>query len=130
MPKKTSLVTLSADARVPLEPLRHRGQSAPRQVPRARLLRTAAEGWEDGARAEAREVGRATVARPRQRVGECGRGARDAPPRPGQPPQLEAQAAARVSAAAWRTAPAGRQRWPRPRRADRVVAWPLAASSA
>jgi transposase len=130
MPKKTYLVTLSADERGHLEQLLHSGQSATRKVTRARMLLKAADGWEDGAIADAREVGRATVERTRQRVVECGRGALDEQPRPGQQPKLDAKAEARLIAAACRTAPAGRQRWTLQLLADRVVAWQVAESYA
>jgi len=130
MPKKTSVVTLEAEAREPLAPLLHRGTHATRQVTRARILLTAAAGGEERAMAEALSVGRTTVARTRQRFVAAGLGARAARPRPGPLPKLAATAAARLLAAAWSTAPAGRQRWPVHRRAARVVALGLAASSA
>jgi transposase len=128
MPKKKYLVTLSADERVHLEQLLHSGQSATRKVTRARILLKAADGWEDGAIADALEVGRATVERTRQRFVECGLGALDEQPRPGQPPKLDAKAEARLIAEACSTAPAGRQRWTLQLLADRVVALQLAES--
>jgi hypothetical protein len=128
MPKKKYLVALRDDAREQLADLRHRGTPATRHGPRARRLLKAAEGWEDSASAAALSGGRAPVERPRQRFVAEGLAARAERPRPGPQPQLEAQAEARWSAAACRAAPEGRQRWPLPRLAERVVARGLAAS--
>jgi len=129
MPKKKYLVTLSDNEREQLEHLLHGGTHATRTVPRARLLRKAAEGWEDSTIAAALSVGRATVERPRQRFVAEGLAALAERPRPGTPPKLDAKAEARLIAAACRAAPEGRQRWTLPLLADRVVALGLAASS-
>jgi transposase len=129
MPKKKYLVTLNADEREQLEHLLHSGTHATRKVTRARLLLKAAEGMEDSAIAVALSVGRATVARTRQRFVEAGLEALAERPRPGQQPQLDAKAAARLIAEACSIAPEGRQRWTLPLLADRVVALGLAASS-
>ena len=126
MPKKISLVTLSADEREQLEQLLRSGQHATRKVTRARLLLKAAEGWEDHASAAALTVGRATVEHLRQRFVEEGLGAREERPRPGTAPKREAKAAARLLAAACSAAPAGRRRWTLSLRADRVVTLGLA----
>jgi transposase len=128
MPKKKYLVTLKADEREQLQQLLHSGTPATRKVTRARILLTAAEGWEDRAMAAALSVGRATVARLRQRFVAEGLGALDERPRPGIPPKLDEKAEARLSAAACSNAPQGRQRWPVHLRADRVVVLGLAAS--
>jgi hypothetical protein len=64
MPKKKYLVTLDDDERAQLEHLLHSGTHATRKVTRARILLKAAEGWEDGAIADALAVGRTTVERP------------------------------------------------------------------
>jgi transposase len=122
MPKKKYLVTLADDERQELEHLLHSGTHATRKVTRARLLLKAADGWEDQAIAAALSVGRATVERLRQRFVEEGLGALTDPPRPGMPPKRDVQAAARLSAAAWSAAPAGRQRWTFHLLANRVVA--------
>jgi len=122
MPKKKYLITLADDERQELEHLLHSGPHATRQVPRARILLKAAEGWEDQAIAAALSVGRATVERLRQRFVEEGLGALADYPRPGMPPKLDAKAEARLRAAACRAAPEGRQRWPLHLLADRVVA--------
>ena len=95
MPMKKYLVTLDDEEREPLEHLLHRGTHATRQVPRARLLRTAAAGAQDRASAAALSVGRAPVERPRQRLVAEGLGALAERPRPGTPPTLAAQAPAR-----------------------------------
>jgi hypothetical protein len=79
--------------------------------------------------AAARSVGRAPVERTRQRFVEEGLAALEERPRPGIQPKRAAQAAARLLAAACRAAPAGRQRWPLPVLAERVVAFGLAAAS-
>ena len=130
MPKKKYLVTLEDDERQPLDALRHRGTHATRKVTRARILLKAAAGVEDSALAAALSVGRATVERPRRRFGEEGLGALEERPRPGTLPKLDAKAPARLSAAACRAAPAGRQRWTWQRLADRGVALGLAAAYA
>jgi transposase len=128
MPKKKYLVTLDDDEREQLEPLLHSGTHATRQVTRARILLKAAAGWEDSAIATALVVGRATVDRLRQRFVEEGLGALEERPRPGTQPKLDEQAEARLLAEAWSAAPAGRQRWPLPLLAERVVARGLAQS--
>jgi Winged helix-turn helix len=129
MPKKKYLVALSDDAREQIEHLLHSGTHATRTVTRARMLLKAAEGWEESAMAAARSVGRAPVERTRQRFVEEGLAALEERPRPGIQPKRAAQAAARLLAAACRAAPAGRQRWPLPVLAERVVALGLAAAS-
>lgn len=128
MPKKKYLVTLADDERAQLERLLQSGRHATRKVTRARILLKAAEGWEDRAIADALSVGRATVERLRQRFVEEGLGALAEHPRPGTPPKLDAQAAARLIAEACSTAPAGRQRWTLHLLAARVVALGLAES--
>ena len=130
MPKKKYLVTLDDDERQQLELLLHSGTHATRKVTRARILLTAAEGWEDRAIAEALSVGRATVERLRQRFVAEGLGALAAHPRPGTVPKLDAKAEARLIAEACSAAPAGRQRWSLQRLADRVVPLGLAQSYA
>ena len=129
MPKKKYLVTLNADEREQLEHLLHSGTHATRKVTRARLLLKAAEGMEDSAIAVALSVGRATVARTRQRFVEAGLEALAERPRPGQQPKLDAKAEARLIAEACSIAPEGRQRWTLHLLAERVVALGLAASS-
>jgi transposase len=129
MPKKTYLVTLSGTERAELEHLLQSGTHATRKVTRARILLKAAEGWEDSASAAALSVGHATVERTRQRFAEEGLAALGERPRPGTQPKLDEKAQARLIAEAWRTAPAGRQRWTLPRLANRVVALKLAESS-
>jgi transposase len=128
MPKKKYLVTLNADEREQLEHLLHSGTHATRKVTRARLLLKAAEGMEDSAIAVALSVGRATVARTRQRFVEAGLEALAERPRPGQQPKLDAKAEARLIAEACSIAPEGRQRWTLHLLAERVVALGLAAS--
>jgi transposase len=128
MPKKKYLVTLDAEEREYLEQLLHSGTHATRRVTRARILLKAAEGWEDGAIAEALSVGRATVERTRQRFVEEGLGALADHPRPGTLPKLDAKAEARVIAEACSAAPEGRQRWTLHLLADRVVTLGLAES--
>ena len=130
MPKKKYLVTLSDEERAPLEHLRHGGTHATRQVPRARMLLKAAEGWEDSAIAAALSVGRATVERTRQRFVAEGLQALAERPRPRTQPKLDVQAQARLIAEACRAAPEGRQRSTWPLLAHRVVALGLAASYA
>jgi transposase len=122
MPKKKYLVTLADDERQELEHLLHSGTHATRTVTRARILLKAADGWEDQAIATALSVGRATVERLRQRFVEEGLGALADHPRPGMPPKLAVQAAARLSAEACSAAPEGRQRWTLHLLANRVVA--------
>ena len=126
MPQKQSLITLGDEEREQLEQLRHSGTHATRKVTRARMLLKAAEGWDDRAIAAARSVGRATVARLRQRFVEAGLGALAERPRPGTQPKLDEKAEARLSAEAWSGAPEGRKRWTLPLLADRVVALGLA----
>ena len=128
MPKKKYLVTLSDNEREQLEHLLHSGTHATRKVTRARMLLKAAEGWQDSALAAALAVGSATVERLRQRFVEEGLGALEARPRPGTQPKLDAQAEARLIAAAWSDAPEGRKRWTLHLLADRVVALGLAES--
>jgi transposase len=128
MPKKKYLVTLGDDEREHLARLLHGGTHATRQVTRARLLLKAAEGWQDSALAAALAVGRATVERTRQRFVAAGLAALEERPRPGTQPKLDAQAEARLIAAACRTAPEGRQRWTLPLLADRGMARGLAAA--
>jgi len=122
-------VALADDEREQLEHLLPSGTHATRKVTRARMLRKAAEGWEDRAIAAALSVGRATVERLRQRFVAAGLGALAERPRPGTPPKREEKAAARLSAAACRNAPEGRKHWTLPLLADRVVALGLAESS-
>ena len=128
MPKKKYLVTLEAEEREYLEQLLHSGTHATRRVTRARILLKAAEGWEDGAIAEALSVGRATIERTRQRFVEEGLGALADHPRPGTLPKLDAKAEARLIAEACSAAPEGRQRWTLHLLADRVVTLGLAES--
>jgi transposase len=128
MPKKKYLVTLHDEEREQLEHLLHSGTHATRKVTRARILLKAAEGAEDSAIAAALSIGRATVARTRQRFVEEGLGALEERPRPGTQPKLDAQAQARLIAEACSTAPEGRKRWTLPLLADRVVTLGLAAS--
>jgi transposase len=128
MPQKKYLVTLNDEERAPLEPLLHNGTHATRKVTRARILLKAAEGWEDQALAAALSVGRATVARLRQRFVEEGLGALEERPRPGTQPKLDAKAEARLIAEACSAAPEGRKRWTLPLLADRVVTLGLAES--
>src|SRR5262245_49552908 len=130
MPKKQYLVALNDDEREHLGHLLHGGTHATRQVTRARMLRKAAEGWEESAIAAALSVGRATVERTRQRCGEEGLKALEERPRPGTQPKLDAKAAARLSAEPGSAAPEGRQRWTLHRLAARVGARGLAASYA
>ena len=130
MPKKKYLVTLDDNERAHLEHLLHSGTHATRTVTRARILLKAAEGAEDSAIAAALSIGRATAARTRQRFVEEGLGALEERPRPGTQPKLDAQAPARLIAAACRPAPEGRKRWTVHLLADRVVALGLAASYA
>jgi len=129
MPKKKYLVTLDDDERTQLEHLLHSGTHATRKVTRARILLKAAEGWEDGAIADALAVGHTTVEGLRQRFVEAGLGALADCPRPGSLPKLEEKAEARLIAEACRAAPAGRPRWTLHLLADRVVALGLAESS-
>src|SRR5687767_9947381 len=110
MPKKKYLVTLDNAEREQLEQRLHSGTHATRKVTRARILLKAAEGWEDRAITDALSVGRAPVERLRQRFVEEGLGALEERPRPGLPPQLDEQAAARLLAEACSAAPEGRQR--------------------
>src|SRR5256885_447124 len=128
MPKKKYLVTLDDDEREQLEHLLHSGTHATRTVTRARILRKAAEGWEDCAIAAALAVRRTTVERLRQRFVEEGLRALADRPRPGILPKLDEKAEARLIAEACRAAPAGRQRWTLHLLADRVVALGLAES--
>jgi transposase len=130
MPQKTYLVTLDDDEREQLAHLLHSGTHATRKVTRARILLKAAAGAADSAIAAALSVGRATVARPRQRFVEEGLGALAERPRPGTQPKLAEKAQARLIAEACSAAPAGRQRWTLPLLADRVVARGLAESYA
>jgi transposase len=128
MPKKKYLVTLDDDERAQLEHLLHSGTHATRKVTRARILLKAAEGWEDGAIADALAVGRTTVERLRQRFVEAGLGALADCPRPGILPKLDEKAEARLIAEACSAAPEGRQRWTLHLLAERVVALGLAES--
>ena len=130
MPQKKYLITLEDAEREQLEQLLHSGTHATRKVTRARMLLKAAEGWEDQAIAAALSVGRAPVARRRQRFVEEGLGALEERPRPGTQPKLDAKAEARLIAEACSDAPEGRKRWTLHLLADRVVALGLAASYA
>jgi len=130
MPQKKYRITLKDAEREQREQLLHSGVHATRKVTRARILRKAAEGWEDQAMAAVLSVGRATVERLRQRFVEEGLGALEERPRPGTQPKLDAKAEARLIAEACSAAPAGRMRWTLPLVADRVVAHGLAASYA
>ena len=126
MPQKKYLVTLEDTEREQLEELLHSGVHATRKVPRARILLKAAEGWDDQAIATALSVGRAPIARLRQRFVAEGLGALEERPRPGTQPKREEKAEARLIAEAWSAAPEGRKRWPLHLLADRVVALGLA----
>src|SRR5919206_4153715 len=128
MPKKKYLVTLDNDERQQLAALLQSGTHATRKVTRARILLTAAEGWEDNASAAALSVGRATVERLRQRFVEIGLGALEERPRPGAQSTLDAKAEARLIAEVCSAAPEGRQRWTLHLLAARVVALGLAES--
>src|SRR5713101_3069683 len=119
MPMKKYLVTLDDDERAQLEHLLHSGTHATRKVTRARILLKAAEGWEDGAIADALAVGRTTVERLRQRFVEEGLGALEERPRPGTQPKLDEKAEARLIAEACSGAPEGRKRWTLALLADR-----------
>jgi transposase len=130
MPQKKYLVTLNDEEREQLAQLLHHGTHATRKVTRAGILLTAAEGWADQAIAAALSVGRATVARLRQRFVAEGLGALEERPRPGPQPKLDAKAEARLIAEACRAAPAGRKRWTLPLLAARVVTLGLAESYA
>src|ERR687883_590759 len=128
MPQKKYLITLEDAEREQLEQLLHSGVHATRKVTRARILLKAADGWEDQAIAAALSIGRATVARLRQRFVAEGLGALEERPRPGTQPKLDEKAEARLIAEACSDAPEGRKRWTLHLLADRVVALGLAES--
>src|SRR5262252_8296058 len=130
MPQKKDLGTLEDTEREQLEALLHSGVHATRKVTRARILLTAAAGWDDQAMATALSGRRATIERLRQRFVAEGLGALEERPRPGPQPKLEEKAAARLLAAACSAAPEGRKRWTLPLRADRGVALGLAEAYA
>jgi transposase len=128
MPQKKYHVTLRDEERAQLEQLLRTGTHATRKVTRARILRKAAEGWEDHAIAAAISGGRATVERLRQRFVEEGLGALEERPHPGTQSKLDEKADARLIAEACSDAPEGRKRWTLHLLADRGVALGLAES--
>lgn len=89
-----------------------RGVAPVRQVTRARVLLKANDGWDDGAIAEALDVGISTVGRTRKRYVEEGlEHALRERRRPGARPKLDGKQEAHLIALACSQAPDGRARW-------------------
>lgn len=104
-----------------------RGVAPVRQVTRARVLLKADEGWDDGAIAEALDIGVSTVWRTRKRYVEEGLdNALHERPRPGAHPKLDGKQEAHLIAVACSTPPEGHARWTLRLLAGKVVELGLA----
>lgn len=122
MPRAKYLVRLTAEEREQVTQIVRRGVAPARQTTRARVLRKADEGWEDGAIAEALEIGVSTVWRTRKRYVEEGLdSALRERPRPGPRPKLDGKQEAHLIAVACSRAPDGHARWTLRLLADKVV---------
>jgi transposase len=126
---KKYIVTLTPEERQYLHELISAGKAAAQKLARARILlkADAAEGgpaWPDEQIAEALDVGRATVARVRQRLVEQGLEAalgRKPQDRPSRERKLDGAAEARLIALACAPPPAGRADWTLRLLADQLV---------
>jgi transposase len=122
-------VTLTVEERQHLSVLIATGRAAARKLAHARVLlhADAAPGgpaWTDERIAEAVAVGRATVARVRQRFVEHGLEAalgRKPQDRPSRPRKLDGRAEARLIALACSAPPPGRKEWTMQLLADKLV---------
>ncbi len=117
MPKKYK-ITLTSEERRSLEQMVRAGKTPARTLTRARVLLKAdcgegREGWTDEQIVEALDVGRATVARLRQRFVEEGFETALSSRRPGRryPQKLDGEAEAHLVALACSSPPEGRARW-------------------
>jgi transposase len=121
--KKQYLVALAAAERTRLRALVRAGTAGARRLRRAHTLLLADEGQTDDAIAAALHIGRATVARTRQRFAAGGLAAALAErPRPGGARKLSPKQEAHLIALVCSKAPAGKGRWALRLLADRMVA--------
>jgi transposase len=128
-PMKKYVVTLTDEERQHLQGLLAAGKAAAQKLTHARILLKAdqAEGgpaWPDERIAEALDIGRATIARVRQRLVEQGLEAalgRKPQDRPSRPRQLDGAAEARLIALACSPPPEGRAAWTLRLLADQLV---------
>ena len=128
---KKYLVTLTDDERAQWLAMTKRGKVAARQLGRAHILLHAHAGATDGAIAQARHIGTATVERTRQRFVEEGlEAALAARPRPGGRPTFEGKPEACLIAPACSTPPDERPCWTMQLLADELVALGLVESIA
>ena len=126
--KKKYIVTLTNEERRMLQEMLSRGKAAARKLTHARILlkADAADGgpnWNDGAIAEALEVGRATVERVRKQFVEEGLEAalERRKPRRQYRRKLDGDGEAHLVALACQKPPEGRSRWTLQLLADRMV---------
>jgi transposase len=120
--QKQYLVALTAAERAQLRALIRAGTAGARRLRRAHTLLLANEGQTDDAIAAALHIGRATVARTRQRFAVDGlEAALGERPRPGGARKLSPKQEAHLIALACSTAPAGKGRWALRLLADRMV---------
>lgn len=116
-------VRLTEEERSQLDQIVRRGVASARQITRGRVLLKADEGWDDGAIAEALDIGVSTVRRTRKRYVEEGlEPALHERPRPGARPKLDGRQEAHVIALACSPTPEGHARWTLRLLAGRVVA--------
>jgi transposase len=126
---KKYLVTLFAEERQSLSELITAGKASAHKQSHARILLKADQAaggpaWPDERIAEALDVGRATIARVRQRFVEQGLEAaltRQKQQRPSRPRKLDGRAEARLIAIACSAPPQGRKEWTMRLLADRLV---------
>jgi transposase len=126
---KKYIVTLTDDERQHLHNLVSAGKAAAQKLTHARILLKAdaapgSPAWPDEQIAEALEVGRATVARVRQRLVEQGLDAalgRKPQDRPSRERKLDGAAEARLIALACAPPPAGRADWTLRLLADKLI---------
>ena len=120
--QKQYLVALSAVERSQLRALVRAGTAGARRLRRAHTLLLAHEGQTDDAIAAALHIGRATVARTRQRFAAEGvEAALSERPRPGGARKLSPKQEAHLIALACSKAPTGNGRWALRLLADRMV---------
>lgn len=121
------VVRLTQEERDQVTQIVRRGVAPARRVTRARVLLKADAGWDDGAIAEALDIGVSTVWRARKRYVEEGlEHALRERPRPGARPKLDGKQEAHLIAVACSQAPEGHARWTLRLLAGKVVELGLA----
>lgn len=124
MSRKQFLVQLSAHERERLQGIIRSGKHKARKITRCRILLLAdgPDGKKDQEIADALNVSLATIFGIRRRFSQEGlESAISERPRSGQPPKFKGRAAAKITAIACSTPPAGQAKWTLRLLADRAV---------